>query len=206
LPTQKYFNQLFSLYAPLYPLVSRVFNKSRKKQVNRIYHFTQSHEIKVLLIGGGDGVDLPFFNNKSSLVYLDAAEKMVQHGQKKYGHYAHIKFVHADILNFRSEAQFDVVCLHFCLSVTANPQEMIQSAVKLLKPNGYISVIDVADHPKNRMRSTVNKLTRLSMFDLQLNIARLITKEGLNLQLLESERLAEMRLFSSYMYEKKSKI
>lgn len=202
MPSQSYFNQLFTLYAPLYPWVSRLFKHSRKKQIDSIVHHSKSESLRVLLVGGGDGVDIPYFPQTTQIVYLDASKGMVSKAKRKYGKRSHITFVHEDINVFQEVQKFDAVCLHFCLSVTSNPESMLKKAVASMKLNGLLSIMDTSNNKLNKSNRWVNALTKWSMFDLNTNIDHLIERAELNVQLMEKNVLSELRLFNAFLYKR----
>ena len=153
-------------------------------------------------LAGGDGVDIPYFPKNAQIVYLDAAKGMVNKAKRKFGKRPKITFIHEDINQYKEETKFDAVCLHFCLSVTSNPESMLKNAADLIKESGVLSIIDASDNKLKKTNRWVNTFTKWSMFDLNTNIERLIDRTELNLQLVEKNVLSEVKLFNSFIYKR----
>lgn len=158
--------------------------------------------MRVLLIGGGDGVDVPYFPETTEIVYLDAAKGMVKRAKRSYGKRQGIAFINENIIHYQTEKKFDAVCLHFCLSVTEKPLEMLQKACDLVKGNGVLSVLDVSKVRLNASNRWINMLTKRSMFDLTMDMEKLVKQLNIKLSLIEEDSLSELKYFRSYLYKK----
>ena len=166
------------------------------EKVNSIIHTASMKSMRVLLIGGGDGVDVPYFPETTEIVYLDAAKGMVKRAKKSYGKRQGIAFIN------ENEKEFDAVCLHFCLSVTEKPLEMLQKACDLIKGNGVLSILDVSKVSLNASNRWINMLTKRSMFDLTMDMEKLVKQLNIKLSLIEEDSLSELKYFRSYLYKK----
>ena len=207
MPTALYFKRLFNLYAPLYPLVSRVFSKSRATQIDNINQFFSTDKAetkKVLLVGGGDGLDIQFFTQTMDITYLDNAKGMFDKAQRSFKNRENTHFILADFNEYaiNDKSQFDVICLHFCLASTYNPSLMMSGARKLLKSGGLLSVMDVAKSKQYFFSKTLNFVTKHTMFNIFNDIERDISVLN-DLTLVYKKPLIESKSFNAYLYEKK---
>jgi len=201
-----YFQRLFSLYAPLYPLVSHVFFKSRATQIENINQFFSADKAetkKVLLVGGGDGLDIQFFTQTMDITYLDNAKGMFDKAQHNFKNRENTHFVLADFNDYalNVKSQFDAICLHFCLASTHKPRLMMKGACKLLKSGGVLSVMDVVISKQYFFSKTLNFVTKHTMFNIFNDIERDFSEQN-DLTLVYKKPLVESKFFNAYLYEK----
>jgi len=100
---------------------------------------------KVLDIGSGTGVLLPFVKNvvgdQGLITAIDFAAKMIHRAEEKNRHLSGITYVVNDIMKFQSELLFDkVVCLNFFPHV-ADKRAFILRIRELLLPYGTFVIM-----------------------------------------------------------------
>jgi|GEM_PF-4836103 len=158
----------------------------------------------VLLVGGGDGLDLQFFNPSIKVTYLDSAVLMLNIAKRKYVKRENTEFILSDFNEFalKEQGQFDLVCLHFCLTVTNNPSLMLEGVSKLLKRGGLLSILDMGKVKQNRLSKTLNFVTKQTMFNMFYDIEGAMKQHG-ELVLVNKNPLIESNKFVAYIYEKK---
>lgn len=202
---QSYLNRLFSIYAPIYFLVGGRFNKSRKLQAEQIQCLAQENELrlkKILIVGGGDGVDIPFYlQTFQEIIVLDASIGMVKKMKAKYDSNPKIIFYHADAskeLPFTE--MFDAVLIHFCLSITSSPEAILQNVIPKMNQNAILSIIDVKQPVSKVLLFLCNWFTKYTMFNLRFD-EQSLTKIS-ELKITHGARLKELPLFGSSLYLK----
>lgn len=200
MPDQKYFNRLFSLYAPAYPFISRLFNKSRKSQIEMVNSFSNTDDRDVLLIGGGDGSDIPLFSLQQKITYLDSSKGMFNRARQKFGCLPNLFFIFDDILSFYPNKYYDLVCLHFCLSSTSNPSQVVSKAVKLLKPGGVLSIMDVSRPNNGFWIKWTNFIWSRTISNFNLDIKRMSLNT--ECELVVEQPLQETKIYSSFIFKK----
>lgn len=188
-------------------MVSRLFYKSRASQIKFLNKFFSSNKIsncKILLVGGGDGLDIQFFDKSFEITYLDSAKGMVNKAKSKFKLRKNTHFILSDFIRYTeiTENKFDIICLHFCLASTSNTQLMLEKACGMLKSRGLLSILDVATAQKNIFSNTLNLFTKNTMFNIFNNIEKLCAKQN-SLSLVYKKPLVESIKFNAYMYEKK---
>ncbi|OBW95361.1 class I SAM-dependent methyltransferase [Gallibacterium salpingitidis] len=105
---------------------------------------------QIYIAGAGTGLDLPYLANRlatnSQLTLVDfssemlaRAEKLIQ--QRQYPWQITTKVGRAEQSGL-ADNSCDLVLLHLILAVTSTPQELLNEAVRVLKPNGVISLWD----------------------------------------------------------------
>src|SRR3954469_25667974 len=73
---------------------------------------------------------------------IDTSEHLIQIARENYSSLGNVHFEIADILQYAPAEQFDVVSAARTLQWVANPKEILLRMVALVKPGGYISILD----------------------------------------------------------------
>lgn len=131
----------YTLWAPGYDLVGRVFEVSRRKSI-------ESLEIKpgdkILLVGAGTGLDLEFFPAGSDITAIDLTPSMLEKLVKRSESLQlQVKALTMDGQKLEFEDQtFDKVVLHLILAVIPDADACIREAHRVLKKGGTATVFD----------------------------------------------------------------
>jgi ubiquinone/menaquinone biosynthesis C-methylase UbiE len=80
--------------------------------------------------------------DNGSVTGIDTSEHLIEIARDNYTSFSNVHFEIADILQYNPAEQFDVVSAARVLQWVANPKEILLRMVALLKPGGYISVLD----------------------------------------------------------------
>ncbi|SMG25127.1 Methyltransferase domain-containing protein [Marivirga sericea] len=112
---------------------------------------------EVLIIGGGTGQLLANFKPTHKITYLELSEAMIIRARKVRSG-AEVNFVQADILEWKSEVEFDLVITPFVLDCFKEKQlNLIYPKLKnLLKKRGKWIQTDF--YPKNRVQKLLIKI------------------------------------------------
>ena len=177
------------------------FNASRRSQAEDLKKASANHE-NILIVGPGNGVDLKFYSNiDANLVLVEPSLNMAKILTKKVEGLQNVQIINKDFLNVHLQRQmFDKVLLHFVLSATPKPNEMLSKASSLLKADGVISVLDVAQPIPKWSKLAFNWFTKRTMFDLKLDLEKLFKELEFNLYL--TENLIEFKIFKRWILKK----
>ncbi|MFD2191014.1 class I SAM-dependent methyltransferase [Pistricoccus aurantiacus] len=139
----------YSLYAPIYDLVAdRAFRRARKRALGAV-DFQASQ--RVLIVGAGTGLDLPYLPRDIELHGTDLSPAMVKRFKARadrLGFDFTARTMDAEDLDY-PEGYFDVVIMHLILAVMPNPERGISEAYRVLAKDGQLCVMDKFQ-PDNR--------------------------------------------------------
>ncbi|HEX7015852.1 MAG TPA: methyltransferase domain-containing protein, partial [Cyclobacteriaceae bacterium] len=76
---------------------------------------------------------------------IDNTEHFIISGRETYAEVGNLELLHADLFEFRSEANFDLIVAARVLQWLSNPTDALRKMKTLLKPGGIVSVLDY-DH------------------------------------------------------------
>lgn len=131
----------YTLYAPIYNVIRPAFGPARTRAISNL---SLPPNAKVLIVGGGTGLDLPFFDSPVNITFTDYTPEMVRRAQKivlRDGVSATFQVEDGANLSF-ADNTFDAVVLHLIVAVIPDPQSCIDEANRVLKSGGEISVLD----------------------------------------------------------------
>jgi SAM-dependent methyltransferase len=134
----------YTLWAPLYDLVGRYFDRQRRESLRLL---GPRAEGRVLLVGAGTGADLPYLPPESRVLAGDLTLAMLRRAR------AHIRAgVHLAVMDGHSLAvpsgAFDAVVLHLILAVIPDPARCLAEAARAMRPGGRM-VVFAADSPRS---------------------------------------------------------
>lgn len=134
----------YSLYAPIYdPWVGRapVFTRGRRKA--HALAAIQPGET-VLLVAAGTGLDLPLLPPGVRVIAGDIAPGMLRRLRSRAAQLGlDVRVTEMDAARLPlPDASVDCVLLHLALAVVPDPVAAIREAVRVLRPDGRISVFD----------------------------------------------------------------
>ena len=137
---------------------NRWFNRARRWEFDLAQ--IQPNQ-RVLVVGIGTGLDIPFIPRHAEVVGIDLSREMLQRAKSKTeGRNVSLLEMNAEHLHF-ADSVFDVVILNLILSVVNNPRLTMREAWRVLKPSGNIFIIGkFSGKPRGRLRTAVSVLTR----------------------------------------------
>ncbi|WP_167914891.1 class I SAM-dependent methyltransferase [Thermococcus sp. 21S9] len=179
------YNLASYVYEPINGLLERPtgIRKARKRLISRA-------KGRVLELGVGTGLNLPFYRNVEEVLGVDISRKMLEKAKKKRAEVP-VKLIQADARSLPfSDKSFETVVSTFFLCVVPEKERVIREINRVLKPNGFLLAMECSP-PENRafraLLSGISALTsRLTGTDFRTNIAQLLRVEGFNV---EEERL-----------------
>ncbi|MFP4263518.1 MAG: class I SAM-dependent methyltransferase [Halomonas sp.] len=159
----------YTLYAPLYDAVAdRAFRRARRVSLAQV-HWRPG--MRVLLVGAGTGLDLPFLPREIELHATDLSPAMVRRLERRaeaLGRDLEAEEMDAARLTY-PDGYFDVVVMHLILAVMPDPARGLAEAHRVLSPEGQLCVMDkfqADDHPAGPGRRALNALTSAIATDI----------------------------------------
>ncbi len=164
----------YSIYTPIYNVVKPLFDQARKTSIEQIDLKPQE---KVLIVGGGTGLDIPHLPEDIQVVFTDLTPAMIHKAQANHlKHGANITYQVEDgaDLSF-DDSQFDAVILHLIVAVIPNPSACLNEVDRVLKPGGKIAIMDKFRESAKPgiLRRVLNPMVRLLFTDLNRKIEEL---------------------------------
>lgn len=171
----------YTAYAPFYDAIaSRAFRRPRRIALGQV---DWEPGMRVLLVGVGTGLDLPFLPYDIELHATDLAQAMVKRTAKRaeaLRRDVECRVMDAEALNYPDE-HFDVVIMHLILAVMPNPKQGLAEAHRVLKTGGQLCVMDKfqADtQPAGAGRRLLNILTSTLATDITRQAHPLLSEAG----------------------------
>ncbi|NYS77032.1 MULTISPECIES: methyltransferase domain-containing protein [Halomonadaceae] len=175
----------YNVYAPLYDtVVARAFRRPRRIALGQV---DWEPGMRVLLIGAGTGLDLPFLPHDIELHATDIAPAMVKRAAKRaeaLRRDVECCVMDAEALSYPDE-HFDAVIMHLIIAVMPDPQRGLAEAHRVLKPGGQLCVMDKFqpdEHPAGPGRRLLNQLTSALATDITRQAQPLLTKAGFQIR------------------------
>lgn len=128
----------YTLWAPVYDLVGRGFDRQRKESL-RILDPRPGES--VLIVGAGTGADLQHIPPGVRVVATDLTLAIVGARTFTRARRHNLAVMDGHQLGVRT-ASVDAVVLHLILAVIPDPVRCLQEAARTLRPGGRIAVFD----------------------------------------------------------------
>ncbi len=175
----------YSLYAPLYDTVAeRAFRRPRRTALGQV---TWHPGMRVLLVGAGTGLDLPWLPRDVEIHATDLSPAMVRHTRRRaeaLGMDVQAAEMDAEALAF-PDGHFDVVVMHLILAVMPDPARGLAEARRVLSHDGQLCVMDkfqTDDRPAGVSRRALNALTSAIATDITRQARPLLENAGFTLE------------------------
>lgn len=140
----------YTLWAPFYDFaVASAFRESRRKSLAALDDVSGQ---RVVLVGVGTGLDLPWLKPGASYVGVDLTEAMIVRARAKAREYAvPISLVRGDGMELPlADGSFDRAVLHLILAVVPDPRALLVEAARVVRPGGTIHILDKFLRPGQR--------------------------------------------------------
>ena len=102
--------------------------------------------MRVLDVGCGTGAitkDVArYIGHTGSVIGIDNTEAFVLSGRESYKDVSNLELVHADLFEYKSRADFDLVICARVVQWLSDPKAALTKLVSFLKPGGQLSVLD----------------------------------------------------------------
>lgn len=173
----------YTLYSPAYDLVGQVFSRSRQRSV-RLLDIHRGD--RVLLIGAGTGLDLPYLPTDVSITATDLTPSMVKRLAKRgrdLGLHVKAQVMDGQKLELPDQS-YDKIILHLILAVIPDPVACLREAERVLAPGGRIVVFDKfvpAGQKPGVLRRLTNNLTTFLFSDITRSIEDIASRTSLRI-------------------------
>ncbi|GHE21839.1 class I SAM-dependent methyltransferase [Halomonas urumqiensis] len=171
----------YNLYAPVYDAVAeRAFRRARREALGQV---NWQPGMRVLLVGAGTGLDLPWLPRDVEIHATDLAPAMVKRIAKRaesLGMDVQADTMDAERLEYPDD-HFDVVVMHLILAVMPDPERGLMEAHRVLKPHAQLCVMDkfqADDEPAGLARRALNELTSAIATDITRQARPLLETAG----------------------------
>ncbi|MCK2184048.1 class I SAM-dependent methyltransferase [Halomonas getboli] len=171
----------YDAYAPIYDAVAeRAFRRARQAALKQV-HWRPG--LRVLLVGAGTGLDLPWLPRDIELHATDLSPAMV----RRLGRRAEVlhRDVEAEVMDAEAltfpDGHFDVVVMHLILAVMPDPARGLAEAHRVMADDGQLCVMDKfqADaRPAGLGRRALNLLTTAIATDITRQARPLLEDAG----------------------------
>ena len=171
----------YTLYAPAYNWPAKLLDTSRKKAIAQLNPLSGE---KILIVGGGTGMDLDYLPLGCIITATDITPAMIRQIEKRNRRLKHqlkVQVMDGQRLSFENET-FDKIILHLIVSVIPDPILTVLETERVLKPGGKISVYDKFVHKNNQpslLRKTLNLFTNLFFSDITRSFEQIVTQTQL---------------------------
>lgn len=171
----------YTLYAPLYDVIAdQAFRRARQRALEAV---DWAPGQRVLIVGAGTGLDLPYLPREIELHGTDLSAAMVERfcdRADKLGIDFTARVMDAEQLDY-PDNHFDVVIMHLIVAVMPNPERGIAEAHRVLNDEGQLCVMDKFQpdsHAAGRGRRAFNLLTTAIATDITRQAGPLLSGGG----------------------------
>jgi ubiquinone/menaquinone biosynthesis C-methylase UbiE len=167
------------------------FEQARRRQFDLAQ--IRPHD-RVLIVGIGTGLDLPYLPAEAEKVGIDLSSEMLARARRKSSDpRLTLLEMGAEDLKF-DDASFDVVVMNLVLSVVQDPKRALREAARVLKPGGSIWILgSFASAEPSLLRRAVSRVaTAIGGGDFTLSLERLLEGTTLRKQLDERTRVGSI--------------
>ncbi|MBY5929550.1 class I SAM-dependent methyltransferase [Halomonas denitrificans] len=171
----------YSLYAPVYDVVAeRAFRRPRRQALAQV---RWQSGMRVLLVGAGTGLDLPWLPRDIEVHASDLCPAMVKRLKVRANHLGvdvEARAMDAEQLDY-PDGYFDVVVMHLILAVMPQPDRGLAEAYRVLGGDGQLCIMDKFqddERPSGMLRRSLNLATTTIATDITRQAAPLLTKAG----------------------------
>jgi len=152
----------YTLFAPVYDsFVSGVFHTLRENNLKELQRLPLMNS-KILISGVGTGLDLPLLPQGPEYVGVDLTAAMLNKARKRAKD-LNVELGIGDVMCLPfQDNHFDAVVMHLILAVVPEPALALREAQRVLKPGGYILVLDKFLRPGQMapLRRLINPIIR----------------------------------------------
>lgn len=181
-----WYRMRWSLYAPFYDAIARRFDDGRRRSIELA---APSAGERVLIVGGGTGLDLPHLPRDVEVVLTDTSTAMLRRANARAeqlgrGEVTSCCRMDAQRLDLPDDA-FDVVLLHLILAVVPDPERVVREAARVVGPSGRVAIYDkfAADASQpSLMRRLVAPLVRWLATDINRRLGPLVGAANLRIE------------------------
>ncbi len=136
---EKVYKQYSAVYDKIFGLV---YEHGRNEAVKMI---SLNGQEKILEIGVGTGISLTKYPKNVGIVGIDLSKEMLDKAKARVNKYGlsnvELKIENAEEMSF-AQNEFDKVIIMYVLSVTPNPERLIDKAISVCKEGGEVLIVN----------------------------------------------------------------
>lgn len=133
----------YDRWAPVYDLVfGQVFEKARRAAI------AACEEVggRVLEVGIGTGISLPYYSNRCRIVGVDISEAMLEVARQRVETLGMANVERLAIMDVQNlafdDASFDVVTAQYVVNTVPDPEAALDEFMRVLRPGGELIVVN----------------------------------------------------------------
>ena len=133
----------YDRWAPVYDLVfGSVFETARRATI------TACEEVggRVLEVGVGTGISLPYYSNRCTIVGVDISSAMLEVASQRVSDLRMTNVEQLAIMDVQDlafdDASFDVVTAQYVVNTVPDPEAALNEFMRVLKPGGELIVVN----------------------------------------------------------------
>lgn len=171
----------YTIYAPGYDLLGRIFSESRNKSIQELGICPGD---EVLIVGAGTGLDLEFITENCHITATDITSAMIAQIVRKntlLDRNLTALVMDGQHLNFPDES-VDKIILHLILAVLPDPVACLKECERVLKPGGQIAVFDKfvpKGHSLSLLRKIFNPITNMLFSNINRSFETIVSETEL---------------------------
>jgi phosphatidylethanolamine/phosphatidyl-N-methylethanolamine N-methyltransferase len=133
----------YARWAPVYDVVfGSVFEDARRLAVEASERAGQ----RILEVGVGTGISLPYYSSKSRVVGIDISEPMLAVARRRViadrlTHVERLAVMDAEHLLF-TDASFDVVVAQYVVNTVPHPEVALDEFLRVVRPGGELVIVN----------------------------------------------------------------
>jgi len=133
----------YARWAPVYDVVfGSVFENARRMAVEA----SERVGGRILEVGVGTGISLPYYSRKSRVVGIDISEPMLKVARRRViderlDHVEQLEVMDAENLEF-TESSFDVVVAQYVVNTVPHPEIALDEFLRVLRPGGELVIVN----------------------------------------------------------------
>lgn len=195
----------YTAYAPMYDTIAeRVFRRPRRIALGQV---DWQPGMRVLLVGAGTGLDIPFIPSDIELHITDLCPAMIKRSQQRaqaLRRDAACQVMDAAALVY-PDGHFDVVIMHLIIAVMPDPERGLAEAHRVLNDDGQLCVMDKFqpdEYPAGTIRRACNVVTSALATDITRQATPLLHNTGFTIR--QDEPLMMNGLFRALLAAKQA--
>ncbi len=187
LSVKKAYNRMSFFYNIL---CNTIFSQGRKSIVSDINSAFKEKNAKILEVGVGTGLSLPFYDLRHSITGIDLSEPMLSKAKKlvdakRLDNVETLLEMDAENMTF-ADHSFDVVVAMYVVSVVPNLQRFIDEVLRVCKPGGKIYIVNHFSSDNKFVntfeKNVVGKMSKsFGLFDADFPLDLILRQPGLEL-------------------------
>jgi phosphatidylethanolamine/phosphatidyl-N-methylethanolamine N-methyltransferase len=133
----------YARWAPVYDVVfGSVFEDARRLAVEA----SERVGGRILEVGVGTGISLPYYSGNSRVVGIDISEPMLKVARRRViderlDHVERLEVMDAENLDF-PESSFDVVVAQYVVNTVPHPEIALDEFLRVLRPGGELVIVN----------------------------------------------------------------